>query len=714
MMRRPALLSLLLIGITLAAYWPVRDARFINFDDPVYVTNNENVFRGLSWHSVGWAFSTIHGGNWHPVTWLSHMLDCQVFGDKARWHHMDNVAIHAANAVLLFLLFLQMTGAMWRSTFVAALFALHPLHVESVAWISERKDVLSTFFGLLTLMAYVRYVKAKSASATPANPGGNHRLWYVLSLATFILGLMSKPMLVTFPFLMLLLDFWPLRRIYDLRFTIYEPKDAPMSPNNVSLKKLIWEKVPFFILALVSSAVTFLVQKAGGAVVTMQKMPALERFANTSISYMQYLGKAFWPSNLAAFYPFPAGLSATEALLALLLLLAVTVAVLALARRAPYLFVGWLWFVGTLIPVIGLVQVGSQSMADRYTYVPLIGIFVAITWGMTQALERWQWGRMALRLSGVGLLAVCFVRTHIEVTYWQDSVTLFARAVQVTGPNALAQHNLGHALLHSGKPAEAINHFDESLRIKAGYPQAYFNRGDAYGALGNVEKAIADYREAIHYKPDYEQAYCSLAKALVLEGRLEEARTNFMEALRLKPDYAEAHTKLGNLLLLGGYQAEAIEHLSAAVKIQPDYDEGQYYLAGALVRGRDFRGAANHLRTALKVRPGYPAALNDLGWLLATCPDAGVRNVSEAIHCATRACELTGNVDPSYLDTLAVAQSEAGQLPEAIRLTEKAILKANDAKNPSLATELELHLKFYRAGRSYTQGAAGVTPKAGL
>jgi protein O-mannosyl-transferase len=722
-MRRTFLISTGLIIATLAAFWPLHHAEFINFDDPVYVTNNENVFGGLTWHGVIWAFTAIRGGNWHPLTWLSHMLDCQLFGDKAGGHHLVNVGFHAANTVLLFLLLRRMTGAAWRSAFVAALFALHPLHVESVAWISERKDVLSTFFGLLALTTYVRYAEGRSAKV---GERPHSALWYVMTLVWFCLGLMSKPMLVTLPFVMLLLDFWPLQRIYDLRYTIYESKDLQSEPqieassaplasptsrkSQIVYRKLLLEKLPFFGLSVLLSAVTFLAQKEGGAVINLQKMSLGDRLANASISYLEYLAKTFWPAKLAAYYPFGSRLPIIEALVAASVLIGITLLALMLARLAPYVAVGWLWFAGTLVPVIGLVQVGSQTMADRYSYLPLVGLFIAVVWGVEEITAGWRWQRLTLALSGGSILAACFICTQSQVKYWQNSIMLFSHTIQATGDNALAQQNLGHALSLAGRPDEAIEHLSEAIRIRPGYEQAYFNRGNQYGVQGKLEQAIADFREAVRYKPDYEQAYCNLGKALVLQGKMEEARTNFMEALRYKPDYAEAHTKLGNVLVLQGNFQDAREHLSAAVRVQPDYDEGQYYLGAALVRQGEYREASAHLRAAVKLKPDYASALNDLGWLLATCTDAQVRNVPEAIHCATRACELTGKADPMYLDTLAVAQSEAGQFAEAIALTQKAIREATTRGDSVTAAQLETHLNFYRAGRSYTQGVADSNP----
>ena len=715
-MRRTLLISGCLIVATLLAYWPVYRAGFTNFDDPVYVTNNPKVFHGLTSAGLVWAFTAMHGSNWHPLTWLSHMLDCQVFGANACGPHLVNVALHVGNTLLLFALWRRMTGAVWRSAFVAVLFALHPLHVESVAWISERKDVLSTFFGLLALSAYTRYagksvvssqwsVVSSQASGTPASDNGpgtmRHALrYYLLSLFFFALGLMSKPMLVTLPFVMLLLDYWPLGR-FELK---------TQNSRLKTLLPLLREKLPFFGLAVLSSAVTYWAQKTGGAVVTMQKVPLSDRLANASVSYLVYLIKTFWPAKLAAFYPFGPELPLAEIVLVTVSLIGLTVLAVATGRRAPFFLTGWLWFAGTLVPVIGLVQVGSQAMADRYTYIPLVGLFVALVWGLADATARWRFQRLALGLGGAVILTACMMCTQVQVKYWENSITLFSHAIQVTEDNGLAQHNLGHALSLRGNQREGIAHFDETIRLQPGFAQAYFNRGNAYGAQGLVDQAIADYREAIRYKPDYEQAYCHLAKGLALQNKLDEAKTNFLAALRCKPDYAEAHTKLGNVLLLQGAANEALLHLREAVRIEPDYDEGQYYLAAALARQKKFAEAAAGFRAAIRAKPDYASALNDLAWLLATRPEAGLRNVPEAIRCARRACELTRYTDPMYLDTLAVAQAEAGQFTEALALTEKAAALVAAAGAAALAAQLQSRLNLYRAGRSYTQAEQGAAP----
>ncbi len=719
-MQRPALIAVFLVFASLAAYWPVHRAEFTNFDDPLYVTNNPKVFHGLTAEGLVWAFTAFHGSNWHPLTWLSHMVDCQVFGENAAGHHWVNVGFHVANTLLLFLLLRGLTGGVWRSAFVAALFALHPLHVESVAWVSERKDVLSTFFALLTLLAYARYVEVQSlkTQARSDEPGptlaqqaprstldaprasSSSLPFYLLSLLFFALGLLSKPMLVTLPFVMLLLDYWPLQRL----------RPSSLAPCPSLLWPLVLEKLPFLALSAASSVVTFLAQSTGGAVVPAEKLSLLARLANASVAYLAYLCKTFWPAKLSVYYPLMPEVPAAHIALAMVVLCGLTAAALSAARRAPYVPVGWFWFIGTLIPVIGLVQVGSQAMADRYTYFPLIGLLVSVAWGATDLTARWRYQRLGLGLVGAGMLVVCFACTWVQVGYWRDSITLFSYARRVTQRNALTEHNLGHALSLHGRQREAIEHFDEALRLKPGYPQVYYNRGNAYGVLGELEPAIADYREAVRNKPDYEQAYCNLAKGLALQDKLDEALTNFLAALRCKPDYAEAHTKLGNVLLLQGAVAAAMPHLYEAVRIDPTYAEGHYYLAAALARQKKFTEAVAAFRAAIRAKPDYASALNDLAWLLATRPESQNRDVPEAVRLARRACELTQYASPAYLDTLAVAESEAGQLTEAAAWTEKAVTLAATAGDGALAAQLQGRLAAYRAGHSYTQGHKAAPP----
>ena len=682
--RLPVIAAFLLIA-TVAAYWGVRRAAFTNFDDDVYVTDNPQVLHGLTMEGFRWAFTTFHACNWHPVTWLSHMADCSVFGENAAGSHVVNLGFHLANTLLLLLLLWRMTGAVWRSAFVAALFALHPLHVESVAWIAERKDVLSTFFALLTLLAYVSYVRESKAQSPKS------KVWCGLGLVCFILGLLSKPMLVTLPFVMLLLDYWPLRRF----------PSKTEGPRLKTLLPLIREKLPFFALSVASSAVTFWAQNAGGAVVTMKDTSLSTRLANAAIAYVAYLIKAFWPTKLVVFYPFVSHLPAMKVALAVMCLLGATALSLIAARRAPYVLMGWLWFIGTLVPVIGLVQVGSQARADRYTYVSLIGVFVIVTWGAAQLTARWRRQRLALPVLAVAILTACFVCTQLQVGYWRSNLTLFSHTLQLTENNPVAEQVFGFALALSGKEREAVQHFDAALRSWPTYQPALLDRGIALMLGGQVDDAVADFREAIRLQPGYEKAYYQLAGALACQKKLAEAKTNYLLALRYRPDFAEAHSRLGKLLLLQGDKTNAMAHLYEAVRIRPDCAEAQYALGNELAQQQKFSEAVLHLRAAIRAQPNYASPLNDLAWILATQDDPAIRNVPEAIRLAKRACELTWNREPRLLATLGVAQSEAGQFSEAIRVTEQAVALDTAEHADQTVAELRQRLELYRKGQPY-------------
>jgi tetratricopeptide (TPR) repeat protein len=693
---RRALLIPSLVLLVFAAYWPVRQAEFVNFDDPIYITNNPEVFRGLSKQSFLWALTTFHASNWHPLTWLSHMLDCQFFSDHAGAHHLVNVSIHACNTCLLFLLLAMMTGAFWRPTWVAALFGLHPLHVESVAWISERKDVLSTFFAFLGLAAYLLYVRRKQSNPPPGRllrlPAS---LFYCLAVFLFALGLLCKPMLVTFPFLLILLDYWPLGRF------VPGQKGASF---RLCLFRLVREKLPFLVLALAASIITLIAQSSGGSVSSLEKLPLDHRVANAVISYVTYLQKAFWPSGLCVFYPFTSQLPVLKAIACGTILLVITGIAVASRRRAPFFLMGWLWFLGTLAPVIGLVQVGGQAMADRYTYVPLIGIFIIIAWGAEYLLNPWRF-RLAfiIPLAGYAILA-SLAATLFQVRYWHDSLALFQHALAVCPEgNSLAHHNLGHALALGGNQRQAIVHFNEALRLRPGYPQAHLNRGSSLAIQNRLEEAAADFRKAIQLQPNYDQAYYHLASVLALQLKLDEAKANFLLALHYKPDYAEAHTKLGNLLILQEITSQGLEHLQAAVRIEPDYQEGHYYLAGALARQKDFAGAAAHLRSAIKLKSDDPRPLNDLAWILAAENDRQLYDPQEAIRLATRACKLTQYRNPLYLDTLGVAFSEAGSFAEATQIAEQAVaIAAARGDDKAITIQLQKHSDLFRKHHSYS------------
>jgi predicted negative regulator of RcsB-dependent stress response len=521
-----------LVLATAAVYWPVRHFGFVNYDDQSYVYENPHVQRGLSLEGIAWSFSTDSEANWHPLTWLSHMLDCQLFGLNAGGHHLVNLLFHLVSTLLLFHILSRMTAAPWRSAFVAALFALHPLHVESVAWIAERKDVLSALFWMLTMWAYVRYAETLHASRSSLG------VWYGLSLFFFTLGLMAKPMLVTLPFVLLLLDYWPLGRT---RWT----DSVTGEKEKVTLGRLLLEKLPFFALTIVSCGLTLWAQRAGGAVESVEHLPISGRIANALVSYARYLGKAFWPDGLAVFYPFEKlpleGIMGAGAIL-----LGVSIWAVWNVRRKPPFVVGWLWYLGTLVPVIGLVQVGSQAMADRYSYLPLIGVFIMMAWSLPNSVMERPRLRLLVAVAAVVLLSICAVLSRRQLSYWQNSITLFEHALAVTGPNDVAHLNLGNAFLTTGRIPDAIAHYEQALRVKPA--EAHGNIGSALMRLGRVQEAIGHFEQALLAKPDYAEAHYNLGLALAQLGNLSEAIKHWEQALQIKPDYAEAHYNLGGAL----------------------------------------------------------------------------------------------------------------------------------------------------------------------
>ena len=533
-----------LVILTIAALSPLLSAGFVKFDDEDYVTANRHVLAGLSGSSIAWAATTTACGNWHPVTWISHMTDVTLFGLHAGRHHLTSVLIHAANAVLLFYLLFRMTGALWRSAFAAALFALHPLHVESVAWIAERKDVLSTLFWFLTILAWVRWTEAKTAGR------------YALVLAAFALGLMAKPMLVTLPFTLMLLDLWPLER--------------------ATLKPLWLEKLPLFAMSAASCVITFLAQRSGGAVQTFGTISFGERVAHAIVSYAAYIAKTVWPASLAVFYPYPSSSPSVGIVAASAVLLTVTtVLAVRVGRRAPYVTFGWLWYVGTLVPVIGFVQVGSQSMADRYTYVPLVGIFVAAAWGLAALVPDSRVARTGSAVAAAVILASCFVVTRAQAAVWSDSVTLFEHALSVTKDNWLIHANLGGALLDSGRAEEAIPHEREALRIRPDYAVARGNLGQALEQTGRHAEAIEQFELSLRLRPNDANAHNNLAAVFVGQERMAEAMEHVAQAVRLDPDDALFHRNYAGLLADAGRTPEAIDQLDAAVRLDPNDSEAQ-------------------------------------------------------------------------------------------------------------------------------------------
>jgi tetratricopeptide (TPR) repeat protein len=862
-MSRPRIVCVLLALVTLLVYLPVRHYAFVNFDDPDYVTENPMVQAGLTWSGFQWAFTTWHASNWHPLTWLSHMVDCQLFGLNAGGHHLVNVLFHATNAVLLFLLLLRLTSALWQSAFIAALFAWHPLHVESVAWVAERKDVLSAFFGLLTLMAYVCYAQGVTSGMWQVTRTNSIRSrvtcpasrYYSLALLFFALGLMAKPMLVTLPFVFLLLDYWPLRRVTGDGWQVTGDKKSVgklstlnCTPNAFGAQlSTILEKWPFFALAAASCVVTFVAQKRGEAVVSLGGYPLSSRIANAAVAYVKYLFNSVYPVNLAVIYPLPIYSLPKEnpwvqVAGAIIVLAMISWVIWRARRQRPYLLTGWLWYLGMLVPVVGLVQVGSQAMADRFTYLPLIGVFIGVVFGLGDLAKKLRLEPMVMASVAGVVLAGCLFATARQLRFWRDSETLFEHTLAVTKDNPIAQsnlgtalseagqpqeaaehfgealrlnpdyapahYNLGHALLQTGQPQEAIEHFQEALRLKLDDAPAHNNLGVALVQTGHPQEAIKHYQEALRLQPNLPEAQYNLGNALLQTGQPQEATAHFQEALRLKPDYAMAHNNLGVALAQTGqpqaaikhYQealrlqpnlpdahcdlgitltevgrlTEAITHFEQALQLEPNHPKAHNGLGLALLQNGQADKAIAQFRTALQLQPDWTAARNNLGdalinfgcvlfqkgqmnqaiaplqeglqirpdnagaynclgfiflrqgqageavanfqkalelqpnnadahkylaWIMATCPDASVRNGTQAVELAEQAEQLSGGGNPAILATLAAAYAEAGRFPEAVTTAQKALQLVESQTNAaSVINDLQTQIKCYQAG----------------
>ncbi|MDB6122673.1 MAG: Tetratricopeptide 2 repeat protein [Pedosphaera sp.] len=781
--RRDLLIYLLLALVTVVLYLPLASFEFNNYDDAQYITDNTRLQSGLTAENLAWAFTSGYASNWHPLTWISHMLDCQIYGLKPGGHHLTNLLFHVANSLLLFGLLRRLTGAFWRSAMVAALFAWHPVHVESVAWVAERKDVLSTFFALLTVWAYVAYTK------TPT------RARYCLVIIYFALGLMAKPMLVTLPLVLLLLDYWPLHRL----------RVFPVQPFR-SYMPLVREKLPLFVLTAVLCCVTFLVQKAGGSV-ALSGLPFPYRAENALVSCVRYIGKIFWPTHLSIFYPYPPSLPLWEVLGAGLLLVGICAWAGRCARNHPYVAAGWFWFLITLIPVIGLVQVGDQAMADRYTYIPAIGLFLIVTWGANELAMRWSRTKWLMGMAAVLVLAGCLVGTTLQVRYWRNSFTLFNHALEVTTDNAVAHsklaeafatkgdfkeslahynevlrikpgdaeaensigtlfyqqnkfeeasahfnaalkvrpnydmayYNLGLLLLQEGKPGEAIEKFQSALKFNARHDKARTSLGQALTQQGKLDEAIEQYREALKYAPQNPYAQNSLADALDRKGKLEEAIPHYLAALQSKPDLVEAHYNLGNALISQGKINEAAGHYSEAVRFRPDYMEAHFNLGNILIQQKQWDAAVGHYAEVLRLKPDFVdahanmgialtrqgktseavahyraalqldprsvTALKKLAWILATNPNAKLRDGAEAVRLSALALEVNGAADANAWDIRGAACAEAGQFAEAASAAKKAIDLATASQHKEVITEMQNRLRLYEAGQAFHESA---------
>ena len=618
---------------------------FVSYDDNKYITENVNVRMGLSQQTLRWAFNVGYCGNWHPLTWISHMLDCRLFGLNPTGHHAVNLILHIANAVLLFLVLNRMTKSLWRSAFVAALFAVHPLHVESVAWAAERKDVLSGLFWVLTMGAYALYAESPNARR------------YSAVVILFALGLMAKPMLVTLPIALLLLDYWPLNRL------------ASRDPlrTNTRFRKLVLEKVPLLALAAGSSVLTFIAQRKGQAVSPLDLIPVTVRIENAIVSYASYILKMLWPRSLAPLYPHPCALLPLWQVISAALMLAVVTYLAIKARgRHPYLFVAWAWYVATLLPVIGLIQVGGQAMADRYTYIPLIGIFVMISWGAPEIADRLNvrgrrgdgaTGRArhsyALAVLAAITLAVLSSLTWRQTGYWKSNLTLFRHAVDCTQKNYSMHNSLGLALADAGRIQEAVAQYEEALRIAPNYISARIDLGIALCDLGKTPEAIVQFQEAIKIDPGYADCYYSLGRALDGIGESRAAAEQYSKALKVDPHHVEANVNLGNILAKRGLFPEAIPHYRAALADNPLQAEAHVNLANALQNSGDSDGAVREYQEALRIKPGYGIAHVNLAIVLYFKKDYA--SAWNEVRLA-ESCGETSN--PAFLRALAAKMPE--------------------------------------------------------
>jgi tetratricopeptide (TPR) repeat protein len=597
-MRYSMLLCVVLMGITLSIFWQTGDHQFINFDDPLYVTNNPHVKGGITGKNILWAFTTTTASNWHPLTWLSHMADVEIFGLNPRGHHLTSVFIHTASTLLLFLLLTQITAAPWQSLFVAALFALHPLHVESVAWVAERKDVLSGFFWFLTLLFYAGYVKHRTVKS------------YFLTLFSFVLGLLTKPMLVTLPVTMLLLDYWPFHRFL-------RDQAEPRGVASFSFLSLVKEKIPFFLLSALASLITLYAQDKGGAMKSLEAIPFALRVENAMIAHAKYLGKTIWSSDLAIVYPFPPSLPLWQVLGSSLLLLLISMVVVRYRRRFPYLLVGWFWFLVTLVPVIGLIQVGGQSMADRYTYIPLTGLFMICSWGISDLLRSWRYRGAVLAILAGLVICASTVVTWQQLSYWKENISLYQHTLQVTTDNYLILNNYGIALADQGRFDEAILQYQEALRIWPKSATAHVNLGAALSNQGKFTEAISHYHEALRLIPDYALAHANLGRALASVGQVAEAMLHYERALQIDPSLSDIRLNLALLLLKSGRRDAAWTHYETVLRIDPYSTKAPVNMGAALAQEGRMEEAIRCFTRALQIDPDSIEAHFNLGVILA-------------------------------------------------------------------------------------------------
>jgi len=697
----------MLAGITWIAFWRVFSFEFVNLDDPMYVAQNERVLAGLSWDNVVWAFTTTLLSNWHPFTWISYLLDAQLFGIHSGWFHVTNLLLHTGNVLLLYALLRSMTGAVWKSAFAAALFAIHPLHVESVAWVSERKDVLSTFFGLLAVAAYVRYAVRRTWN------------WYLLAFLSFAASLLSKQMLVTLPFLLLLLDYWPLGRVLRAMRDLPAGEAGRIAANCVAensietpaggqfsaqpLSRLLLEKVPFLVLSIAFCVVTYTTQQQSGAG-SMLELPVSIRLQNGVLAYAIYLRKSVCPNDLAVFYPHPGeGISRMSVAAAAAFLLLVTVVAVQQWRQRPYLLIGWLWFLGTLVPVLGIVQVGTQQLADRYTYFPLIGIFVAVSWFVPSVWPPGRRGVYLLAGSAVAVLLALSVITSRQTKHWQNSVTLLQHALVVARPSALVHTNLGAAWDELRQFDKAAGQYRAAIGVDPEYVGAHNNLGAMLTEQGHLDDAIRHLREALRIDPEHANAHFNMANALSRTDRIENAIFHYKESLRINPENPKSHNNLGALLQDLDRFDEAVRQYRSALSLDPTDARARHNLGDALSELNQFEEALFHLERAAQLAPSDDAFRSRLAsvHVSAGARQAGRKRLLEAKEHFLRAIELAPDNWRAHYN-LAVVLSMTGELEAAATEYAKTLALEQDFAEAHNSFG-ELWLRFDRPGQAVEQ-----------
>jgi tetratricopeptide (TPR) repeat protein len=652
----------------LAVFFQLLGSDFITFDDAHYVSENPYVRTGLTRDNIIWAFTPGEFGYWHPVTWLSHMLDCQIYGMDPGMHHLTNVLIHVANTLLLFLILSRLTGALWKSAFVAALFALHPLNVDSVAWIAERKNLLSTLFWLLTMWAYVRYAHRKAI------------LPYLLALVLFALGLLAKPMLVTLPFVLLLLDYWPLDRLHLGRLCEDIDRQAGQPETHINpasaLLHLLWEKIPFFVLSAASIGLSYWSSDKLATTISTGLVPIRLRIANALVSYITYISRAIFPQKLAVFYPYPQAVPLAHSITALIVLVCVTVVFVWVFRKKRYLTLGWLWYLGTLVPVIGLVQVGLwPAFADRWAYVPLIGIFVIVAWAVPDVLAGWRFRKVALALSAAVVLLALAVCTHLQLRYWRSSTALFQHAIDVTDDNYQAHFSMIKPLLKEGKFAQAIEHGQKSLELNPSYASAHNSLGAVLLESGRLDEAFIHLRKALQLKPHFPAAHVNLGALFVKRDKLDQAVEHFSEALSLQPDLLSANVNIASVFTRQNKLDQAVKHYSKALQINPDLPEIHNNLGLVLARQQKLIQAAHHYTQALRTKPDFADAHNNLAYVLVQ-----QQNLDQAAHHYTQALKITPDSAAAHND-LGVVLVRQGKLDQALVHFNQALRLNPDAND---------------------------------